>query len=106
MNEFRQDEIPESLYQAQLNEEIVVEEDASDIVTKVSKETLTPLKANDIRYWSDFNRVYYTPRTIHKLPDVPEWEIFEGNWKLGKEQFARYELVCTIYHGRSFSFHH
>ncbi|KAJ3806431.1 Misato segment II tubulin-like domain-containing protein [Lentinula aff. lateritia] len=43
-----------------------------------------------IRYWSDFNRVFYIPRTIQMLPDVPDWQQSEGDWALGQESFQRY----------------
>jgi hypothetical protein len=53
----------------------------------------------DVRYWSDFNRLYYLPRTIQKIPDISDWEDAEGNWAAGHETFARYDEVpvhpCT-----------
>lgn len=52
-----------------------------------------PLRASDIRYWSDFNRVYYLPRSIHKLPDLADWETADGDWQGGKETFSRYNSV-------------
>ncbi|KAJ3994637.1 Misato segment II tubulin-like domain-containing protein [Lentinula boryana] len=45
---------------------------------------------NDIRYWSDFNRVFYIPRTVQMLPNVPDWQKTEGNWAFGQESFQRY----------------
>lgn len=47
-------------------------------------------KNEEIRYWSDFNRVYYVPRTVQKIPDVADWENTEGDWNLGQETFERY----------------
>jgi hypothetical protein len=52
------------------------------------------VQLEDIRYWSDFNRLYYIPRTIQKVPDIPEWEDAEGNWTAGHEMFTRYDEVC------------
>jgi len=49
--------------------------------------------AGDIRYWSDFNRVYYLPRSLQKLPDPPEWESTDPGWIQGQEMFARHNEV-------------
>ncbi|KAI0292754.1 tubulin domain-containing protein [Russula brevipes] len=53
--------------------------------------TVPPLRASEVRYWSDYNRVYYLPRSIHKLPDLADWEITGGDWQGGKETFLRYD---------------
>ncbi|KAJ4490746.1 mtDNA inheritance protein Dml1 [Lentinula aciculospora] len=46
--------------------------------------------ASSIRYWSDFNRVFYIPQTVQMLPNVPDWQNSEGDWALGQELFQRY----------------
>ena len=47
----------------------------------------------EVRYWSDFNRLYYTPNTIQRLPDTTDWESAEGDWQGGREMFKRYDEV-------------
>jgi hypothetical protein len=47
-------------------------------------------KESQIRSWPDFTRVYYTPRTVQKLPDAAEYENIEGDWQRGQEEFSRY----------------
>ena len=47
----------------------------------------------DVRYWSDFGRVYYLPRSLHKLPDSPEWESTDPGWVQGQEMFTRHNEV-------------
>lgn len=49
--------------------------------------------AGDVRYWSDFGRVYYLPRSLHKLPDPPEWESTDPGWVQGHEMFTRHNEV-------------
>ena len=49
--------------------------------------------AGDIRYWSDFDRVYYHPRSLQKLPDPPEWKSTDLGWNQGHEMFARHNEV-------------
>ncbi|KAF7976565.1 hypothetical protein HWV62_6233 [Athelia sp. TMB] len=44
-----------------------------------------------VRYWSDFNRLYYPPKTVQKLPDVADWEDKEGDWEDGRALFRRFD---------------
>ncbi|KAJ6554978.1 Misato segment II tubulin-like domain-containing protein [Mycena vulgaris] len=53
----------------------------------------------DVRYWSDFNRVYYVPRTVQKVPDIPEWEDAEGNWAAGSDRFTRFDEDTGLMEG-------
>lgn len=46
-----------------------------------------------VRYWSDFNRVYYVPRSVQKLSNVAEWETPDGDWGVGMESFKSYDDV-------------
>ncbi|KIK50577.1 hypothetical protein GYMLUDRAFT_182599 [Collybiopsis luxurians FD-317 M1] len=55
--------------------------------------------ASAIRYWSDFNRVFYTPRTIQMVPDVPDWRNSEGDWSLGQEIFERLDDETELMEG-------
>ena len=89
--EVRQDLIPEATYQTLLDQE--VDDDPDQSQDPVQDEPVQALRSSDVRYWSDFNRVYYVPRTIQKLPDVAEWENTEGNWQLSKDTFERYDTV-------------
>ncbi|KAJ6584373.1 mtDNA inheritance protein Dml1 [Mycena capillaripes] len=57
------------------------------------------VQPENIRYWSDFNRMYYVPRTIQKVPDIPEWEDAEGNWTGGREVFTRYDEDSGLMEG-------
>jgi hypothetical protein len=43
-----------------------------------------------VRYCSDYNRVDYHPRSIQKLPDLPDWDLGMGDWAAGKETFDKY----------------
>jgi hypothetical protein len=43
--------------------------------------------AADARYWSDFSRAYYDPRSFQRLPALPDAD--------GREAFARFDAVCS-----------
>jgi hypothetical protein len=51
----------------------------------------------EVRYWSDFNRVYLNPRSVQKLPDTDGWGDVEGDWKHGQEEFVRYNEVTIFF---------
>lgn len=51
----------------------------------------------EVRYWSDFNRLYYSPKTIQRLPDIADWEYAEGNWQEGREMFKRFDEVRCLF---------
>ena len=91
MDEIYQDRISDGPYQTQLDEE--VDEDATVAPEVERGVVIPPLCASDVRYWSDYDRVYHLPRSIHKLPDLADWEAAEGDWSAGKESFLRYDLV-------------
>lgn len=93
MDEIHQDRIPDIAYQAQLDQEIVDEDSEKGPSDYEMGSIVPPLRASDIRYWSDFNRVYYLPRSIHQLPDLADWEAGDGDWQGGKETFSRYNSV-------------
>ncbi|KAF8194333.1 Misato segment II tubulin-like domain-containing protein [Mycena galopus ATCC 62051] len=86
--EFNQEPVSKSHYQIDLEE---LELNAGYASSAVQLE--------DIRYWSDFNRLFYVPRTIQKVPDIPEWEDAEGNWTGGHEMFTRYDEETGLMEG-------
>lgn len=50
----------------------------------------------DIRYWSDFSRVFYSPRSIQPVPDPVYGELECGDWGGGSRLFSRYNEVSSI----------
>ena len=52
--------------------------------------------ATKIRFWSDFSRVFFDPKSIQAVPDVPE--LVEGDWSASREAFSRYDDVRTLLH--------
>jgi Tubulin domain len=48
-----------------------------------------------VRFWSDYSRVYYHPRGLHRVPDPAEWER-EVGWAQGVERFASYDAVRAL----------
>ncbi|KAG6817849.1 hypothetical protein H0H87_001681 [Tephrocybe sp. NHM501043] len=97
VSEFKQDPIPRSAYHESL--EKLDESGESD-----DAQGEEPAK-EDVRYWSDFNRVYYIPRTVQKIPDIAEWETAEGNWDYSQTAFAQYNEVrsCLLSIARTLS---
>jgi hypothetical protein len=99
VDEIRQDPIPDIAYQTQLDQE--TDEDSDPVLGQQpypeESSAVPPLVASDVRYWSDYNRVYYIPRSIHKLPDLADWETAEGDWQGGKETFLRYDSVSYLF---------
>ncbi|KAF8634727.1 hypothetical protein AX15_000741 [Amanita polypyramis BW_CC] len=45
---------------------------------------------SEIRYWSDFSRVFYDPNSLHPVPDAAYGELEHGDWKGNSELFSRY----------------
>ncbi|CAL1697854.1 unnamed protein product [Somion occarium] len=78
--------IPKSSYQERLDEEaeLMDSEPTADAGRNRAKNN------HNIRYWSDYDRVFYHPRSLHRLPDVPDYENTEGDWMGGQETFTRY----------------
>lgn len=67
--------------------------DAGDDEDDELDETETLVKP---RYWSDFNRMYFVPRSIHSVSDLPEWEASSLNWEYGKRTFSTYDVVRSF----------
>jgi Tubulin domain len=93
VDEIRQERIPDIAYQTQLDEEVDEDPVAEAPPEPERSFNVPPLRASDVRYWSDFNRVHYLPRSIHKLPDLADWEAEGGDWQGGKETFLRHNAV-------------
>ena len=96
VDEIHRDCIPDIAYQTQLDQEVDEEAAAGPPDPEVGS-VVPPLRASDVRYWSDFNRVYYLPRSMHTLPDLADWEAAGGDWQGGKETFLRYNLVSCLW---------
>jgi Tubulin domain len=86
--ECRQDLIPKSAYQSHIETGSTPSEESPH--DSGSQLTQGP---GDIRYWSDFDRVYYLPRSLQKLPDPPEWKSTYLGWNQGYELFTRHNEV-------------
>ena len=85
--EYKHDLVDKSRYQEQLEEELLfngLEPDPTQPDPFVVEEST-------VRYWSDYNRVDYHPRSIQKLPDLPDWDLGIGDWVAGKETFEEYD---------------
>ncbi|EKM52417.1 uncharacterized protein PHACADRAFT_211670 [Phanerochaete carnosa HHB-10118-sp] len=44
-----------------------------------------------VQYWSDYSRVYLHPRSVHRLPDLPDWDDAEGDWVNSSDTFQKYD---------------
>ncbi|KIM89767.1 hypothetical protein PILCRDRAFT_767219 [Piloderma croceum F 1598] len=78
--EYKQDPIPESKYHNQIQHDYDHHQDGEP----------------EVRYWSDFNRLYYAPKTVQRLPDIADWENAEGNWQEGRDTFKRFDEETTL----------
>lgn len=77
-----QERIPRSEYHSRLD----VEGDIEQIEPTATR----------IRYWSDFSRVFFDPKSIQAVPDVPE--LIDGDWAASCKAFSRYDDVRTLPH--------
>ncbi|KAF9462802.1 Misato segment II tubulin-like domain-containing protein [Collybia nuda] len=91
--EYRQDPIQKSTYHSSLDDSDRTENSTADGANKPQ------IGPENVRYWSDFNRVYYVPRTVQKIPDAPEWENPDGDWNSGQEMFSRYNEDTDLMEG-------
>ncbi|KAF8805003.1 tubulin nucleotide-binding domain-like protein [Phlegmacium glaucopus] len=94
--EYRQDLIPKSTYQSHMEKDTgsnLSEEAPYDSSTQRFQDP------GDIRYWSDFNRVYCLPRSLQKMPDPPEWESSDPGWIQGQEMFTRHNEDAELMDG-------
>ncbi|TBU44587.1 tubulin nucleotide-binding domain-like protein [Dichomitus squalens] len=82
--EYRQEPIPKSQYQTRLDQG-EPEDDAQ------VNEDLAP-DSHQIRFWSDYSRVFLHPRTLQMLPDLADWEAADGEWIKSRESFQQYDI--------------
>ncbi|KAH7927011.1 tubulin nucleotide-binding domain-like protein [Leucogyrophana mollusca] len=82
-----QDPVPPSEYHIRLEEG---EDEHSDDPED------TPADAK-IRYWSDFSRVFFDPKTVQMVPDTQETA--EGDWNIGQELYQRYNEETELMDG-------
>jgi hypothetical protein len=87
--EYKHDPVDKSRYQEQLEEELLF---AAPNEPEPEPTHPDPFVVDEstVRYWSDYNRVNYHPRSILKLPDLPDWDLGMGDWVAGKEEFDKY----------------
>ncbi|KIY67404.1 tubulin nucleotide-binding domain-like protein [Cylindrobasidium torrendii FP15055 ss-10] len=82
--EYRQDAIPPP----KLDEE---EEDEED-----GKEDQCDRYPESVRYWSDFSRVYYHPRSFQRMPDIYDFDAAGGEWQSGGRIFKGYDEDVSL----------
>ncbi|KIP06639.1 hypothetical protein PHLGIDRAFT_24463 [Phlebiopsis gigantea 11061_1 CR5-6] len=84
--EYRSDPISRSDYHSQLDAQ---EQDNARIANE--EEEAPTVKESKVRYWSDYSRVFFHSRSIHRLPDLPEWGDMDGDWVAGAETWQKYD---------------
>jgi len=87
--EYKQDPVNKSRYQEQL-EEVLLFTPSNGLGSGPTHPDPFVVDESTVRYWSDYNRVNYHPRSIQKLPDLPDWDLGMGDWTAGKEAFDKY----------------
>ncbi|KAF9644227.1 tubulin nucleotide-binding domain-like protein [Thelephora ganbajun] len=87
--EYKQDLVEKSRYHEQLEEELLFSAPSGSEPDPTQPDP-SVVDESTVRYWSDYNRVDYHPRSIQKLPDLPDWDLGMGDWMAGKETFDRY----------------
>ncbi|KAI0920356.1 hypothetical protein AcV5_010118 [Taiwanofungus camphoratus] len=91
--EYRQEPISQSDYQARLDAEVDDAKESNALGDKPREAEASP---SDVRYWSDYNRVFFHPRTLQRLPDVADWESAEGDWGSSKAAFGRHNADASL----------
>lgn len=91
--EYRQEAISTSDYHAKLEAEA---QKTKDEASNSNVNEHANVDESRIRYWSDYSRVFFHHRSMHRLPDVPEWEDVEGDWKKSSETFEKYDEVSQL----------
>jgi len=86
--EYKRGSVVKSRYHEQLEEELLF---APPNIPESDPSQPDPFAVDEstIRYWSDYNRVDYHPRSIQKLPDLLDWDLGLGDWVAGKETFDK-----------------
>ncbi|KAI0946047.1 hypothetical protein AcV7_010128 [Taiwanofungus camphoratus] len=91
--EYRQEPVSKSDYQARLDAEVDDAKESNALGDKPREAEASP---SDVRYWSDYNRVFFHPRTLQRLPDVADWESAEGDWGSSKAAFERHNADASL----------
>ncbi|KAG8905754.1 mtDNA inheritance, partitioning of the mitochondrial organelle [Tulasnella sp. 403] len=85
VEEIKQTPIEKSEYQQALDNDVLNETAAGD-------RALRP--PSTVRYWSDYNRVYYSPRTMQAVrPNTPDRDV---TWSRGLELFKGFERETRL----------
>ncbi|KAH9922329.1 tubulin nucleotide-binding domain-like protein [Epithele typhae] len=84
--EFRQDSVSKSAYHTRLDQRGPAEDE----------DDAEPAEPTTIRFWSDYSRVYFHPRSPHRLPDPAEWEDAQGDWLSSKRAFAQHHTGIQL----------
>ena len=82
--EYKQALVDKSRYHEQLEEENFLTSPNNPDPDPAQLDSFV-VDESTVRYWSDFNRVDYHPRSIQKLPDLSDWDSGMGDWVAGKE---------------------
>lgn len=89
-SEYVQPAITKSVYQERLELEDL---DASFDTSHNHEESHPLFPADTIRYWSDYNRLFYLPRSVQKVPDLADWDSADRSWDEGKDLFEKFNDV-------------
>jgi hypothetical protein len=84
---YTQPRLPKSRYQQLLDEE---EQHYQDPENFKCPDFVNSEFIQDIKYWSDFNRVYYSQRNLQTLSEDVGRQ-YDGSWLSGQEMFQRYD---------------
>lgn len=84
--EYKQGLVEKSRYQEQLEEELIFASSNGPDPDSTQPDPFA-VEESTVRYWSDYNRVDYHPRSIQKLPDLPDWDLGMTDWVAGRETF-------------------
>jgi len=87
--EHKQETIRKSDYLKRVDEG---DEDEAKTLEETTAPTFKP------KYWSDFNRMYYLPRSVHPIPSLTGLGLEESRnpWSTGRDVFQRYDLNCSV----------
>lgn len=96
--EYRSDPIARSDYHTLLETE-TDQKDAMEVGGKAKDDVR--VNESKVRYWSDYSRVFFHHRSVHRLPDLPEWEDLDGDWMAGAETFKKFDEVRVSFLGSS-----
>ena len=93
--EYKRGTVGKSRYHEQLEEELLFTSPNKPEPVPTQPD-LFAVDESAIRYWSDYNRIDYHPRSIQKLPDLPDWDLGVGDWVTGKETFDKENSQASL----------